>query len=203
MGSSASKGAKAAGAAARKYPTRSPPSTTRTPAPSAAPAQQYARNGPSVHPPPHASEAKTEAINLDARDPVLASRLNSLGAVQPNPHYSATSTSSFDPHRNDSSMLPSDMMSAPPQSAFPDLRDNPALRVLEARQKIQEEADQELANVGRKGFAGRKYVDASVIQLALMRKARGESDARIEDALTIKRGRLGVLGNGIAGSVST
>jgi hypothetical protein len=142
------------------------------------------------------------AIDVDARDPALASRLNSLGAVQPNPHYSASSTSSFDPQRNHSSTLPSDMMNAPPQNMFPGPQDNPALRVLEARQRIQDEADQELANIGRKGFAGRKYVDASVIQLALMRKARGEPDARIEDALTIKKGRLGVLGTGVVGTVS-
>ena len=142
------------------------------------------------------------AINLDARDPVLASRLHSLGAVQPNPHYSASSTSSFDPRRNESATLPSDMMNAPPQNMFPDPGDNPALRVLEARQRIQDEADQELANMGRKGFAGRNYVDAGVIQLALMRRARGEPDARIEEALMMKKGRLGVLGRGIVGTVS-
>jgi hypothetical protein len=214
MGSSASKGAKAAaGASVRKYPSRPPPAATRTPASSAPP-----KAGPSVHPTPQASEARTEgdmhstlgqleltcfeAIDLDARDPVLASRLNSLGAVQPNPHYSATSTSSFDPQRNMSSTLPSDMMSAPPQSVFPSPQDNPALRVLEARQRIQEEADQEVADVGTRGFAGRKYLDASAIQLALMRRARGEGDASIEEALTIKKGRLDVLGRGIVGTVS-
>lgn len=84
---------------------------------------------------------------------------------------------------------------------YPDLRENPALRVLEARQRIQDEADEELANMGRRGFAGRKYVDASVIQLALMRKARGEPEAHIEEALGIKKGRLAVLGKGIVGSV--
>jgi len=142
------------------------------------------------------------AIDLDVRDPALASRLHTLGAVQPNPHYSASSTSSYDPQRNESSTLPSDMMNAPPRNMFPDPQDNPALRVLEARSRIQDEADQELANIGRKGFVGRKYVDASVVQLVLMRKARGEPDARIEEALTIKKGRLGILGSGIVGTVS-
>jgi len=143
-----------------------------------------------------------QAIDLDARDPALASRLNTLGAVQPNPHYSATSTSSLDPRRNQSDSLPSDMMMEPPQSAFPDLRDNPALRVLEARQRIQEIAEEEKGMAGRRGFLGRKYIDAGAVQLALMRRARGESDQKIEEALGIKRGRLGVLGRGIVDPVS-
>src|SRR5690242_5722983 len=36
-------------------------------------------------------------VDMDARDPAFASRLSSLGAVQPNPHYSPTSRSQFDP----------------------------------------------------------------------------------------------------------
>lgn len=94
------------------------------------------------------------------------------------------------------------MMQAPPQSAFPNAKDNPALRVLKARQKIQEEAERELENVGRRGFGGRKYVDVGILQMALMRKKRGESDQKTEQALGIKRGRLGVLGKGIVESVS-
>jgi 3-deoxy-7-phosphoheptulonate synthase len=144
------------------------------------------------------------AINLDARDPVLASRLNTLGAVQPNPHYSPSSTSSYDPQRNTSSD-PTSSYSQPssmPEHNYPAPTENPALRVLSARQRIQDEADAELAAIGRKGFAGRRYVDAGVIQLALMRKARGEPDARIEQALSIERGRLGVLGRGVFGTVS-
>lgn len=93
------------------------------------------------------------------------------------------------------------MMQAPPQSAFPDPRDNPALRVLEARQRIQDEAERDLENMGRRGHAGRKYMDAGLIQLALMRRKRGEPDAKAEDALGIRRGRLAVLGKGIVDSV--
>ena len=125
-----------------------------------------------------------------------------MGAVEPNPHFSPTSTSAFDPQRNTSSSFPSDMMSAPPQSAFPDPRDNPVLRVLEARQRIQEEAEEELTQVGRRGFQGRKYLDAGLIQLALMRRARGEADQKIEDAMGIKRGRLGTLEKGTVTAVA-
>lgn len=143
----------------------------------------------------------TAAVELDARDPAFASRLSSLGAVQPNPHYSPTSTSQFDPQRNHSTNEPSDMMQAPPASAFPDPRNNPVLRVLEARQRISDQAEDELRDVGRRSFAGRTYVDAGVITLALMRQARGEPDARIEQALGIKKGRLSVLGKGTVGPV--
>jgi 3-deoxy-7-phosphoheptulonate synthase len=73
--------------------------------------------------------------------------------------------------------------------------------VLEARQRITDEAEDELRQVGRRGFAGRNYVDAGVIQLALMRQSRGEPDARIEEALGIKKGRLSVLGRGTVGAV--
>ncbi|KAF2658558.1 hypothetical protein K491DRAFT_592937 [Lophiostoma macrostomum CBS 122681] len=201
MGSSASKGARAAGSSIRKYPTSVNPAA-RAPAPS--PAQPPKPGpGPSVHPAPQVSETRNEAIDVDAKDPAFASRLSSIGAVQPNPHYSPTSTSEYDPQRNFFSNLPSDMMQAPPQSAFPEPRDNPALRVLEARQRIQDEAEGELENVGRRGFGGRKFVDAGVITLALMRKSRGEPDSSIEEALGIKRGRMSVLGKGIVQSVQS
>ena len=94
-------------------------------------------------------------------------------------------------------------MQAPPPSAFPDSRNNPTLRVLEARQRIADEAENELRDVGRRGFAGRHYVDAGVITLALMRRAKGEPESRIEQSLGIKKGRLSVLGNGVVGAVQT
>lgn len=94
------------------------------------------------------------------------------------------------------------MMSAPPRSAFPDPRNNPVLRVLAARQRIADAAEAELGNVGRRGFEGRTYVDAGVITLALMRRARGEPAARIEASLGMKKGRLGVLGTGTVGAVA-
>ena len=95
------------------------------------------------------------------------------------------------------------MYQAPPASAFPDPRNNPVLRVLEARQRISDEAEDELRDVGRKGFAGRKYVDAGLIQLALMRQARGEPDSRIEEGLGIQKGRLSVLGRRTVAAVQS
>ncbi|KZM19901.1 3-deoxy-7-phosphoheptulonate synthase [Ascochyta rabiei] len=209
MGSSASKGASAAGAAARKYPTRAPPSnvTARAPAPSA-PRQATSARGRTVEAGAQFSESKPAGgvMDTDARDAAFAERLASLGAVQPNPHYSPTSRSQFDPRpqsQRPAHELLGDMMQAPPQSAFPDARNNPVLRVLEARQRIADEAEQELSRVGRRGFEGRKYVDAGVIQLALMRQARGEPAQRIEQGLGIKKGRLSLLSPGTVGAVQT
>lgn len=88
-----------------------------------------------------------------------------------------------------------------PQSAFPDPRDNPALRILQVRQSIQNEAEEELENVGRRSFRGRKYVDAGTITLALMRRQRGEPDSRIEEALGIKKDRLSAIREGMVTSV--
>ncbi|KAF2109291.1 hypothetical protein BDV96DRAFT_244517 [Lophiotrema nucula] len=199
MGSSTSKASRAAGNAVRKYPTRSPNVTSRPP-PSAQPSPA-ATVGPTTHPVPQASGTKTEAIDLDGRDPALASRLSTIGAVQPNPHYSATSTSSYDPQRNPSATDPSEDYSSPPINAFPDPRENPALRALRARQRIQEEADEEVTMMGRRGFEGRKYVDVGLVSLALTRRRKGEPDARIEESLGIKKGRLAALGSGIVDSI--
>jgi 3-deoxy-7-phosphoheptulonate synthase len=93
------------------------------------------------------------------------------------------------------------MMQAPPASAFPDPRNNPVLRVLEARQRISDDAEEELRNIGRKSFAGRSYLDAGLITLVLMRQARGEPTSRIEHALGIKKGRLEALRRGTVGPV--
>ena len=97
--------------------------------------------------------------------------------------------------------MPSDMMSELPRSAFPDPQDNPALGILRARQRIQSEAEEELENVGRQSFRGRKYVDAGTITLALMRRQRGEPDSRIEEALGITKGRLSAIREGVVTSV--
>ncbi|KAF2856710.1 hypothetical protein T440DRAFT_6572 [Plenodomus tracheiphilus IPT5] len=221
MGASASKTAKAAGgAAARKYPTRPPTNTTTKAAPvSSAPStaqqpqtqtQTNTTTNPSIRTNIQTSRVQNTSPpsspntnpTTESFDPALAARLNTIGPVQPNPHYSPTSTSQFDPRRNTAPSLPPDtMMQSLPQSAFPDPRNNPVLRVLEARQRIAEEAEEEIRNVGRRGFEGRVYVDAGVIQLALMRRGRGEPEGRIEEGLGIRRGRLGVVRGEMLGPV--
>ena len=51
--------------------------------------------------------------------------------------------------------------------------------------------------MGRRGFPGRKYVDAGAVHLALMRRKRGDTDENIEESLGIARGRLSVLRRGV------
>ncbi|KAF2279543.1 uncharacterized protein EI97DRAFT_430595 [Westerdykella ornata] len=205
MGSSASKGARAAGSAARKYPTRVPSSTTRAPPPAPAPPNTTPSQASQAAPAqsaPQTNPQKNNPIDLEGPDPGLAARLQSIGAVQPNPHYSPSSMSSLDPRRGSTSAdIPFDMAEAPPHHSFPNPRDNPALRVLEARQRIQDQVDQEQENSNRKGFQGRSHIDAGTIQLALMRQKRGEPDSRIEAAFGLKKGRLAVLKRGVVETV--
>ena len=148
------------------------------------------------------------AINLDAEDPAFAAQLRSLGAVQPNPHYSPTSTSPLDPRRNTSTTGPSNpspphpsSTSPFPPSAFPDPRTNPALMVLQARQRLQEEAEEEFLNVGRKGFPGRRFVDVSTVRQALLLRQKGEGEEDVERELGLRKGRLSVLGKGVVEGV--
>ena len=93
------------------------------------------------------------------------------------------------------------MMGELPQSAFPSPQDNPALRILQARQRIQNEAEDELENVGRPSFRGRRYVDAGTLTLALMRRKHGEPDSRIEEALGIRKGRLAAIREGMVTAI--
>ncbi|OQO03737.1 hypothetical protein B0A48_10402 [Cryoendolithus antarcticus] len=187
MGSATSKASRAAaGTAARQYPKRAP----NTSPPS---------SGPTARPPPSASTSRSPAINSDASDPhfstpptqnletsdpSFARQLRSLGAVQPNPTLSESST--FNPQFPSSSSAPS--TSQPPRAT------NPALLVLEARARLQAEADREFLEAGR-GKAGRQFLDAYTIrQILVMRDGQGKSGAEIEKKMGLKAGVVGRLG---------
>ncbi|CAK4032063.1 Hypothetical predicted protein [Lecanosticta acicola] len=197
MGSSASKASRAAGSAARKYPARPSPSTTTQPQPQAAapspsstsnalpqaPPAPSGQPGPTVKPRPQASGDRSEAINLDASDPDFAQSLRSIGPVQPNPTLSPTSA--FSPGQN-----------IRPQAPNP--RSNPALAVLEARSKLQDGADREFLEAGRRGHQGREFLDVYTIrQILTLRDEQRRKTDDIEKALGLKRGvvdRLGASG---------
>ncbi|KAF2863313.1 hypothetical protein K470DRAFT_255002 [Piedraia hortae CBS 480.64] len=92
MGSSASKGARAA---TRKYPTT----------PSLAASQTKPQPPPPAQPPRPAEEGRGEEIDRDGRDPDFARFLRSIGPVQPNPTLSPSSQAgphgkAFDPMSN-------------------------------------------------------------------------------------------------------
>lgn len=196
MGSSSSKAARAAGSATRQYPTRPPPTSqaaaTGRPRPSAPVAGQGGTPGPTVRPQPQASGERSSEINLDASDPDFARSLRSLGPVQPNPTMSPTSA-----------FNPADPASTSKQPVGPDPRNNPALAVLDARAKLQDQAEREFLEAGRQGHEGRQFLDVYTIrQMLVMRDERGSQAGSIEKALGLRQGAVQRLGpKGMVGLV--
>ncbi|KXH57493.1 hypothetical protein CNYM01_07038 [Colletotrichum nymphaeae SA-01] len=199
MGSSSSK---AAQGAARKFPTRAPgavppPSTTARAAPAAPPTQ----------PAQAQSQAKTATLKPEAdRDnPDLtsattttnpevtaefSSRLRQMGIVQPNPTFSSTSTASAGPGPVAGSRpgpSPHADLIQNPGPLFPSTSRNATLGTLEARRRLQQEADAEFDGLGRSSSGGREFLDLkTIIQMHLMRE-RGHSPAEIEARYTALR----------------
>ena len=195
MGSSSSKAARAAGSAARQYPTRPPPTSQSTappgrPQPSAPSPGET--TGPTVRPQPQATGARSDEINLDASDPDFARSLRSLGPVQPNPTMSPTSA-----------FNPDDPASTSKKPVGPDPRNNPALAVLDARARLQDEAEREFMEAGKRGHEGRQFLDVYTLrQMLTMRDERGAGAGQIEKALGLRRGCVERLGErGVVGLV--
>ncbi|KAK5716109.1 hypothetical protein LTR15_009934 [Elasticomyces elasticus] len=195
MGSSASKASRAAGTASRKYPTRAPPTSQPQPQPASSaypppPPAQSRQPGPTVRPQAHASGTRDEAINLDASDPDFARSLRSLGPVQPNP---TLSPSSAFPHPGNPNNPSHD-----PRPLGPDPRKNPAIMVLNSRARLQDEADLEFQQAGRRGHEGRQFLDVYMIrQILVERDVKGRSAAEIEKKMGLRKGvveRLGARG---------
>ncbi|EMC94656.1 hypothetical protein BAUCODRAFT_73528 [Baudoinia panamericana UAMH 10762] len=190
MGSSTSKAARATGSAARRYPSRTSPSTSTNAPPRRPPPAPEHRPGPTVRPQPQVSTTRDEAINLDASDPAFARSLRSIGPVQPNP---TLSPSSAFPQPNNSNNP-----SQAPRPAGPDPRRNPALAVLDARARLQDQADKELQQAGRRGHEGRQFLDVFMIrEILVQRDEKGKSAAEIERGMGLRSGvveRLGPAG---------
>lgn len=122
-------------------------------------------------------------------DPNFAQHLRQLGAVQPNPHLSHSSIAPGDPSTASSHPSPF----APPTG--PDPRKHPALMVLAARRRLQDEADREFMEVGRNGRVGRRFLDVITIRQALMlRDERGLKESEIEKQLGLAPGVVEKLG---------
>ena len=70
--------------------------------------------------------------------------------------------------------------------------------VLDARAKLQDRAEIEFLEAGRRGHAGREFLDIfTVRQMLVLRDEKGKSAGEIEKALGLKKGavdRLGVRG---------
>ncbi|TKX20168.1 hypothetical protein C1H76_7669 [Elsinoe australis] len=223
MGSSTSKAARAAGTATRRYPSRPSPSSTNTnvaPQPPP-PAGANHQPGPTVYPESQATITRTEGVNLDASDPDFARSLRTLGAVQPNPTMSPSSKfsdvlASKSGARNPSEATPTEPRAGSAGSNFgdsiqrasggppvgPDPRSNPALMILRARERIAEEAEREIGEMGRRGFEGRRFLDVGTIRQALSLRERGLGQEKVEGMLEVKKGTLDMLGRrGLVGAV--
>lgn len=235
MGSKSSKiTSSATGATRRQYPTRLPPSALNSnqhpqtvPSPSASASAKTpppATPHPQSHrsdPAPLASDTKSPHITHDAADPHFASQLRSLGPVRdPASTLSRTSTVAT------SSQYPSALSAEGDGSAvragaeggpvpiqrnggaqvFPDPRNNTALRVLKARERVSREAELEVeaagaaaAAAGRQGpdgvsAKGRKYMDAITLRRILwLRDEGGVAGAEIERRLGLRGGIVALL----------
>ena len=193
MGSSTSKVASKAAAAtgARKYPSGTPSvlnnATYSSPAPSQsttnAPSRpSYAYGASQVRPDPREApptDAKTPQIDLDGRDPQFGARLSQLGAAMPvNQNKRDAFPTSTNPPQQGNNIFPS------AQAAT-----NPAILVVEARNRIGKVWQDESERLGRKSFAGRTLLSAKDIKEALrLRDESRKTSAEIETQMRLKPG---------------
>ncbi|OJJ44557.1 hypothetical protein ASPZODRAFT_18134 [Penicilliopsis zonata CBS 506.65] len=202
MGSSASKPARSAAAAAtrRQYPKQasvSPPTAPKTrSSPQPRPAT---RPGPTYHSTEQASSTKSKAIDLDGRDPDFAASLRSIGPVTPVPTLSNSSIFNRDPHSLNRSQNQTHNHYQP--AVFPS-PSNPALLVVTARQRLTQAAEREAEAFGRQSHAGREFLDILTIRQALsMRDSQGVPEAEVEKVLRLKKGVLSRLGRGVVSEI--
>ncbi|KAJ5280823.1 hypothetical protein N7478_006195 [Penicillium angulare] len=203
MGSGASKPVRSAAGAAtrRQYPKSAPPppktpatapkktkqpaaNPTPSPTPSSKSSQAQAQvprptpQGPTYHSTEQPSTTKSNAIDLDGRDPDFAASLRSIGPVDPSGNFSH----------------PNPFNRGTVQTVFP-TASNPALLVVTARQRITKAAQDESSAVGNVNFAGRQFLDSLTIHQALtMRDQQGLPIGEIERMLRLKQGTMGKLG---------
>ncbi|EFW15135.1 conserved hypothetical protein [Coccidioides posadasii str. Silveira] len=206
MGASVSKPARAAASAAtrRQYPIQPSPSTTTSHAQE--PTAPKRKAGPVYHSKEQASRTKTEAIDLDARDPHFAASLRSIGPVIPNPTLSHSSTFNRPPASTTSTSISSSSSSSSSStssfSATPS-PPNPAIQILSARSNLAKFAEQELESFGKQSHAGRQFLDVVTIKQILgMRDREGIGPDMIERHYRLKAGLVGRLGaKGVVGEV--
>lgn len=139
------------------------------------------------------------AVEFDASDPVLASKLRQIGPVEANPYQSHTATQP-QASRQSPKGLPAELAplgQEPPPGLFPNaasMRNNPALLILQSRKRLQERAENEFNNIGRRGFEGREFMDVYMVTDALKMRQSGMSLVDIEKRLGLKNGMMAKLG---------
>lgn len=130
------------------------------------------------------------AIRADAMDPDFPTgdfsrRLHQMGIADPSPTYSPSSFAA-------PNLGPSAAPSAGP--TFAPSRSNPTLSALEARQRLQQEAERDFEAMGRASSGGRRFLDIRIVTDAMKMRDGGHADAEIEKRLGIQPGVLARLG---------
>lgn len=108
-----------------------------------------------------------------------------MGVVDPNPTYSPSSTAS------------TQSLGGPTQPlgpSFPSSRNNRTLSVLEARRRLQQEAEEDFEAMGRAGSHGRRFIDMRTMVQAMQMRAQGSAPADIEKKLNLQPRLLEMLG---------
>lgn len=118
-----------------------------------------------------------------------------MGVAQPNPTFSPSSTATQKNQTAADFPRADDYSARPAPSNFPSARDNQTLNVLEARKRLQERADAELENLGRRG-EGREFMDVGTIRKVLLLRQQGVDEGDIERRFGLKRGSVRRLGDG-------
>lgn len=128
-------------------------------------------------------------------NPAFAARLRELGAVQPNPAFSHSSVAGQPPPRGSNSE-PSTQFQSPPPPSWPAARDNATLGVLEARRRLEEQAEAELENMGRatRSDGGRELLDVGTIRRVLLLRRQGVGEREIEERFGLRPGTVRRLG---------
>lgn len=129
---------------------------------------------------------QAEYPDHDAVSGDFSRRLQEMGIVQPNPTFSPSSIA--DPG------IP-DGPSAPLGPMYPPSRKNATLSVLEARRRLQQQAEEELESMGRNSSQGRRFVDMRTMVEAIQLRDRGFPPAEIEHRLRLKPGLMNRLGH--------
>lgn len=140
------------------------------------------------------------AIRQDGADPDMSSpnnmispdfarRLGKIGVVQPNPTFSPSSTASS------GIPTPSPLQQANNSGPiFPSPSSNLVLSALEARERLEVEADQEFQKLGLSSSQGRRFLPAGMIRDVLVMRERGAKDQDVENRFNLKKGVLRSLG---------
>ncbi|KFA72477.1 hypothetical protein S40288_08605 [Stachybotrys chartarum IBT 40288] len=178
MGSSASKASRDT---VRKFPSQATQAVTK------ANKQNVPRpNVGASNPAPPLTESRDDGLDPSDVTGDFSRRLQQMGVVQPNPTYSPSSTAGT--HGDAAPPTPLGPM-------FPSASNNTTLSVLEARQRLQRAAEEELEAGGQSSSQSRRFVDMRTLVDAMQLRHRGMSSADIERKLRMRPGLLHNIGN--------